>query len=40
MSNAVKKKKYWANAIKNHLFDEKSCISAILESQSLNPRMA
>jgi hypothetical protein len=40
MSNAVKMKKYWANEIKNDLFDEKSCINAILESRSMNPRMA
>ncbi len=39
MSNVVKMKKYWANEIKNDLFDDKSCINAILENQSMTPRM-
>jgi len=39
MSNGVKLMKYWANTIKNDLFAEKYCMNAILESQSMNPRI-
>jgi len=39
MSNAVRMRKYWANTIKNDLFDEEYCMNAILESQSMNPRI-
>jgi len=39
MSNGGKMRKYWANAIKNDLFEDKCCINAILESQPMNPQM-
>jgi len=39
MSNAVRMTKYWANTIKNDMFDEKYCMNAILESQSVNPQI-
>ena len=39
MSNAVRTKKYWANTIKNDLFDEEYCMNAILESQCMNARI-
>jgi hypothetical protein len=40
MSNGVKMRKYWSNAIKNDQFEDKYCMSAILESQSMNWQMA
>jgi hypothetical protein len=39
MSNAVRMRKYWANTIKNDLFDGEYCMNAIFESQSMNPRI-
>ncbi len=37
MSNELKRRKYWTNAVKNDLFEEEYCMGAILESQSLKP---
>ena len=40
MSNELKRRKYGTNAVKNGLFEEEYCMGAILESQSMKPRMA
>jgi hypothetical protein len=40
MSNGVKTRKYWSNAIKNDLFEDKYCMNTVLESQPMNPRLA
>ncbi len=37
MSNAVRRRKYWANTIKNDLFDEEYCMNAIFRKPVHEP---